>query len=524
MSQSVENRLHRVMLVVALGVAIAGLFFWWTTSARVSLADDSPLSGSVKTAEPATVQPGSLVTYTIVLSNSSPISSVSVLVSDPLPPSLGYVSGTIHTVPDDSGVVLADTGSITWTVVVSPATSVALTFQAQVSAWASGGTVITNTAAISDSSTLVELNRSAPVTVVGGYTVFMPLVFRRWPPTPYAPTLNEISNDDGDGNYTVSWSYGDHPDAPVNTYTLQEATNADFTANQIIYSPGSNTTQVISSKNPGTYYYRVQGNNTWGPGDWSEVRSVAVRSPLRDDFNDPSTGWTARRTSAPDIGMMASEYSEGRFVTRVEDRFDFGIFSPMQRAPTPPYSIRMRTRIIHLANLVSYGIIFGGNGGTVCPVQRDNAGDPNGCFYHYYRLNVVWGGDYLKYELKRIDYHEGGEIGRGKGRGVELVEYTWIDNVTSSGGWNDWKIEVYSNGFAVYVNGHLLTREYDTTYVNEPYFGIFSSTNEYNGARFEHEYFYVDPLPSTAALPESEANSDYGTGAPDEVYRYWPLP
>lgn len=283
------------------------------------------------------------------------------------------------------------------------------------------------------------------------------------------------------------------------------------------------TSYTVSDRLPGQHYYRVRAHNRWGRGPWSNVVSTSVVVPtFWDDFVDPTTGWLARRTSAPDLGAIYSyystctnNYSEGCLLTSVEDKFDFGIFSPMYEAPPPPYQIGLSTRIINKANLVSYGIVFGANDGTLCSIERDNAGDPNGCFYHYYRLNAIWGGDYLKYGLKRVDYHSGGEDGRGKGFGVDLVPYKRLEDWKAhANSLNSWQIFVYEDGFSVYVNGNNLGWTYDSTYVHEPLWGIFSSTNEYNVSKWEHDYFYVAPF-SPGRMPQALPGSDEGYCLPD---------
>jgi len=342
-----------------------------------------------------------------------------------------------------------------------------------------------------------------------GYRAYLPLIFKRWPPIPYAPYLYEINKQPLDNTYTLTWSIA-ASDTPV-TYTLQESTSADF-SNPVNYTSPITSYQV-TGKSMGVYHYRVQGNNIWGPGEWSNVRSATVLS-RHDEFNTPITGWTVRRTSSPYLNLATATYLGDTLLTGLNDKFDFAIFSPMFQAPAPPYRILMRTRIRHLGNELSYGIVFGGNGGTFCPVDRSNAGSSNGCFSHYYRLNVIWGG-YLKYQVKRIDYHD---PEKGSGRGRELLSTTNVSDRTSNNGWNTWEIKVYDNGFAVYVNGGLLGWTEDTTYVHEPYYGIFISTYEYNGATFEHDYFYVDPLPATETLPES------GYLVPGGIHWYQPLP
>jgi hypothetical protein len=223
---------------------------------------------------------------------------------------------------------------------------------------------------------------------------------------------------------------------------------------------------------------------------------------FRDDFTNPVADWVVRRTSAPDPAVAVTRYADGRLRTELHDRWDYAIFSPMIEAPAPPYNIQMTTRIVHFANLTSYGIVFGGNRGTVCPpIDRSTSGDPNGCFFHYYRLNVIWGG-YLKFQVKRIDYHE---ADKGKARGLSLLGegFSDISAVTSADNWNFWEIKVRDNGFAVYVNNQLLGWTTDTTYIHDPLFGIFASTDEYNSSVFEHEFYYVDVASADDPLPTS---------------------
>jgi len=89
---------------------------------------------------------------------------------------------------------------------------------------------------------------------------------------PYPPVLKDIQNSGG--NYTVEWTY-DHTDVPAVTYTLQEATDAAFTANVVNYTTGSKS-YGFTGRTGSTYYYRVQGNNEYWSGEWSNVESVSV--------------------------------------------------------------------------------------------------------------------------------------------------------------------------------------------------------------------------------------------------------
>jgi len=338
------------------------------------------------------------------------------------------------------------------------------------------------------------------------HLIFLPLVMRRWPPVPYSPDLNVDEDVLWDGPITLDW-YADTPLAeyPIDYYVLEESTSPDFSS-VTSYTVLTTSVPYVQARSYGTmekYYFRVRGHNFWGAGEWSNVRSVLLLNQM-DEFTFPQTGWAPRRTSDLDMDAMTAYYQDGVLNTKVEDLYDFAVFSPMRPAPSVPYSIKMRTAIVHQANETSYGIVFGGSDGAFCDVVRINGSNPDGCFYHYYRLNVIWGG-YLKYDLKRIDYHED-VAGGGDGGGVRLWKPRYLDWYEgSTNGWNEWEIRVYSSGFAVYVNDNFKGFVSDSTYVNEPYYGIFSSNYEYNGAHFKHDYFRVAPLGGDAASLPGEA-------------------
>jgi uncharacterized repeat protein (TIGR01451 family) len=323
------------------------------------------------------------------------------------------------------------------------------------------------------------------------YIQIFPLIFKRWPPVPYAPTLNDIANADEDGDYTVSWSYYDNDPGvqdPTN-YTLQEAKDAP-TGFVDVYS-GSSTSRSFTDKEDGTYYYRVRGHNAWGPGAWSAVRSVTVRSlTFHYNFNSPTkivNSWPIRRTSLYQGDQWGGTWTEehgGSLYIAMSDKFDFAIASPWEEAPPPPYVIKVKAKIHDPANLVAYGIIFGGNGGSPCPAYRES-----GCLTHYYRLEAIWYGA-LKAGLKRIDEHE---PDKGHGRGKDLIRYK--DVTSSSGGddWHTWEFKVKPDGIDIYFDGEEFGSTSDTRYVNDPYFGVYVSANEYKPAIGRFDYYYVDP-------------------------------
>ena len=368
---------------------------------------------------------------------------------------------------------------------------------------------------VSETSPLSESAQQGdgPVTTTVGSQVFMPMIVKRWPPVPYSPVFSPAESPIWDSPVVLQWQATAPLEAyPIDGYVLEESQDADFTSATVHTVPVSEVPFTLPQKTFGTmgfFNYRVQAHNVWGLGPYSDPLQVLLLSK-RDDFDYPQTGWAPRRTSYWDLGVMAADYGVGELVTRVEDKFDFAIFSPMQPAPATPYSIKMLTQVIHKANETSYGIVFGGNEGSFCGVNRWNAADPNGCFSHYYRLNVIWGG-YLKYGLARIDGHRnisGGGDGYGVDWGYDALQ--WYEG--SANGWNEWEIRVYDTGFAVYVNGHLMNVKPETTYIHDAFYGIFSSTYEYNGARFRHDYYYVEPLQGAAAIPPTALSLSGASG------------
>jgi hypothetical protein len=110
-----------------------------------------------------------------------------------------------------------------------------------------------------------------PVTLTVLYTVDLPLIVRNFPPGVEAPTLNAISNPDGDGTYTLRWSAV----SVATEYILQEAKRSDFSDAVQVYR-GPNTSRTISGRGPTRYYYRVRAGNSAGFSSWSNTRSVDV--------------------------------------------------------------------------------------------------------------------------------------------------------------------------------------------------------------------------------------------------------
>jgi hypothetical protein len=109
------------------------------------------------------------------------------------------------------------------------------------------------------------------------------------PPEP--PTLNQVINPDGDGNYLVDWS----DVTGVEIYRLEEANNPGFT-NPIIRYEGIDSQYQIKIQPYGLRYYRVQARNAVGEySSWSN----SVTAILLDDTPTPTDTPTETPTDTP---------------------------------------------------------------------------------------------------------------------------------------------------------------------------------------------------------------------------------
>lgn len=158
-----------------------------------------------------------------------------------------------------------------------------------------------------------QLIDTVTVTVDNGkFLVYMPLVFKRWPPIPYPPSL-KIDSDNGQGDYQLSWTYPYTEFTPT-SYRFQESTASDFsvlTINEIRTSP-----QSFTDKPSGTYYYRVRGINSYGEGEWSNVVQV-VSAGFSDNFSDPNSGWIRKVYYIDDRPVFDANYENGTYRAKI---------------------------------------------------------------------------------------------------------------------------------------------------------------------------------------------------------------
>ncbi|MCJ7550287.1 MAG: hypothetical protein MUQ30_11465 [Anaerolineae bacterium] len=337
------------------------------------------------------------------------------------------------------------------------------------------------------------------------FLVYVPIIFKYWPPIPYAPTLNDIEVI-GDGeDLRVSWTYSDGsasiPDPTE--YQLQEATDVNFTQNvadYTIFDSDNNASKDLLDKR-GTFYYRVRGKNTYGYGLWSVVKSISTANTSYY-FDDGTEGWEITRSDEATNSDQLRDPVErdGNLYHMVFGSWDYSILSPMEEAPSVPYTIEAEVDIIDSESVgdgdytaksgQGYGIIFGGNGGSPCPADRYDAG---GCLDHYYRLLVVYdqGNGSLKWALKRIEGHEDD----GTARGTSLVGWRTVSGVSyAATGWNTWRIEVEAdNDIKIYFKGVHQATANDDDYINDPYFGVLLESTEFGEVGAKWDYFTVEP-------------------------------
>lgn len=149
--------------------------------------------------------------------------------------------------------------------------------------------------------------------------VLLPVMMKRWPPVPYQPTLSSISNPDGDGNYVASWV--EVPSRLADTYTLEEATDAAFTAGLREACTTVQQSCSVTGRLAGTYYYRVKGCNVWGCGPHSNTESTMVQLPGTPFLNaidnaDGDANYTVSWTlAARATGYILEEDADSSFAT-----------------------------------------------------------------------------------------------------------------------------------------------------------------------------------------------------------------
>ena len=320
---------------------------------------------------------------------------------------------------------------------------------------------------------------------------------------PYSPTLQSIDNADKDGNYTVNWSYG-HADAPVDTYTLEEDDNQSFSSPTTVYS-GGGTSHAVTGQANGTYYYRAQGENTWGPGEWSNVVSATVDAfSYFDDFSDYQSGWPrewsktrgalyqVRPYEHPQCPGSDCDYDEGDgyVIARRSGSNPKARFTPGVAVPSANYEIQVDARWFDAAYYATYQIFFGSDLGMsnyyAVQVRINDTGGSAACEYSLIRHTV---------SLQSIGYGRVVSIEGTK----DLQGWRYTSAVHCGVGsttWNRWKIRREGNEIKIWVRGNYLGTWTDSAFGANRYFGVGCTLYEgFTPSKPEFDNWSVELIP-----------------------------
>lgn len=339
-------------------------------------------------------------------------------------------------------------------------------------------------------STTVVAEPAAPITLTN--KMHMPVMGSALTPPNIAGSRPNSTN-----NWTVSWN-----NVGATKYEIQESQTPDFSGAAIVDNGSAMTYPVSKAASPfNSYYYRVRSVGPNGKNSaWSNV--IEVVGAYSDDFSNGSTNWDVRRTTyKEEVTSFYENPTDGWFILRVEDSWDWGIASPLAKAPTPPYVIEYRVQPANLGNLVSQGVVFGSDfpGATCDPISSitgfDNIYKHTNCFNKFYATNTIWYGK-LKLQFERIDQLVWcGSCGGSpmKRIGDVFTASDPIPNVDPDG-FNTWRIEVRNGEIKFFANGALYYTYNDTRHINNPYFGVFATTDEYSNSTARFDYFKITPL------------------------------
>ncbi|WP_420644323.1 hypothetical protein [Candidatus Leptofilum sp.] len=322
--------------------------------------------------------------------------------------------------------------------------------------------------------------------VISSNITYLPIVFTTF--------KIEVSLPNSSNQWTVSWDKV----SGATGYIIQESQDPNFVmiADEITVGDVDSYQFDTPLSFNNVYYYRVRPVYPDYNGPWSD--SVMVIGGYRDDFNNDTSGWvpTRRMTYLEETVVRYGSGSEaGNLIIIVADRWDWLIGSPLKPAPEPPYAIEFRARVHDASNLVSGGAVFGGDwNGDACP-EIGNVYQTDNCFNHFYNFNFIFYGP-LKLLHEQVNSLVwcptcGGSPIKRIGPTVD------VDPILSNGPsleWHTYRIEVRNSGVQFYLDGALKWTFSDTTYINEPYFGVFASTDEYKPSIWFYDYYQVTRL------------------------------
>jgi uncharacterized repeat protein (TIGR01451 family) len=450
----------------------------------------APVLEAVKTVNRSTAPAGAELRYTVVISNSGESSLTSVQLTDTLEANLTYVDGSLVA---PSGTLYGDSGNvITWTGALVAGSHVVLTYEATISDALEPGDTVGNTVLVSGDGQAITSTVTTTVTDAQDGLLYLPLVaYYRAPVIPDVGASATLPNSQN--QWTLNWTVAGGDIDDLTGIEVHEAQDPDFDSYTThTLAAGARSLAIEHPAGPdNVYYYRVALVGPWGNTAYSNV--VTVIGNYFDDFSDPNSGWALRRTSYLEKNYVY--YLNGNLVTLVDDRWDWVLGSPLRPAPAVPYAIEYRARVNDASNLVSGGIVFGGdwNGGD-CP-EPGNIYQTNNCFNQFYTHN------YIFYGAMKLLWEKVNELvwcpGCGGSALKRIGDTEEVDPVLPNGPsleWHTYRVEVREDGARVYIDGALIRHFTDTAYINRPYFGTFASTDEYKPSIWLYDWFQVTRL------------------------------
>ncbi len=339
------------------------------------------------------------------------------------------------------------------------------------------------------------------------YVFYMPIIFKRWPPINYPPSLTVSGLENGqdeDGEYLLSWTYSDdNPAVPdPDFYTLQESTNSDFSS-PTEYTPLTTTSKQFTDKDDGTYYYRVRGNNEYGAGEWSNVVSVTVVShDFYDDFSSSSSGWLTHKAkcclSGCDDGIRQQHpdykyslfYDDGRYHVNIPLDCRAGgkhgdtrhiypvVFAPDVERPTTKTCIELKGDFEKSDPYWSFwGLVFAASDdkSTVYSLEVNNFGDwavVKRTGYDFPGPNAPWQNENRSY----------------------LVAYTGgrRDPARPAFKGNRLKAEIDGRNVKLYINGQMVHKFSSSEVKSLTNVGIIGGDWEITPTQIGFDHFYLD--------------------------------
>lgn len=462
------------------------------------LLQPAELSESTKTSSKDLVSPNGLFDYTIEIKNTGDF-DIPAEMTDLIPDGIEFIE-------IDCVAFISDRCEITgsaaeWEGLIIEGGVVTITIQARVTGDAEPGTIIENTAKIESAEQTI--NRSAEITVdelKASPIQFIPFTIYGLLPDPQPITLTG-----GQPNSQNAWQLTWSQSPGATGFEIHESNDPNFNSPTPYVVGQVNQLSITKQPTPSNvFYYRARSLVGQTAGPWSNV--VTVVGGYRDDFNDPGTGWSVRRSTY--LEEVKGFYENGRYVMQVNSRWDWGIVSPLRPAPRVPYAIDFEARIISLGYAHSAGAVFGGDwSGEACPpgTSFDQWYKHDKCFNHFYNTNSIFNDTIANNPkigllFERIDRLEwclgcGGSPMKRLGDISNLRDYRNID----ADDWNHYRIEVRPDSIRVYAaevgQTPVLQYEYtDTRWINNPYFGFFTSTDVIENATWRFEYMQVMPL------------------------------